>query len=177
MISTPDVGFHEIRELIDIPVVFITQASLQFCKLLAPNFSFIAANRGILHMLYQVAERYGLKESMIPGGNLDITYLDFEMAYKKPKPILDVFNKVAKEIVSRGATLLFPTPLPLNQWLIEQNVRNIDGATIIDPLGIALKITEMMVDLENIGIKRSKSGAYASPSTEVRLALHKEFGV
>lgn len=177
MISTPDVGFREIRELVDIPVIFITQATLQFCRLLAPNFSFIASNRGILHMLYEVTERYGLKEHMIPGGNLDITYLDFEKAYNNPKPALEAFNKVAREIVSRGATLLFPTPLPLSQWLIEQNVRKIDGATIIDPLGIALKIAEIMVDLENIGIKRSKIESYASPAKEVQQALHKEFGV
>jgi allantoin racemase len=177
MISTPDVGFREIRELIDIPVIFITQATLQFCSLLAPNFSFIAANRGILNMLYDVTERYGLKDRMILGGNLDITYMDFEMAYKNPKPTLEAFTKVAGEIVSRGATLLFPTPLPLSQWLIDQNVRREAGATIIDPLGIALKISEIMVDLESFGIKRSKIGAYASTPKEVRQALHKEFEV
>lgn len=177
MISTPDVGFREIRELVDIPVVFITQAALQFFSLLSPNFAFIAHNRGLLHMLYELAERYGLKERMIPGGNLDISYMDFEEAYRNPQPTIKAFTEVAREIVSRGATLLFPSALPISQWLIEQNIREVDGATIIDPLGIALKITELMVDLEGLGIKRSKIGAYASPPKEVREALYREFGV
>jgi allantoin racemase len=177
MVSTPDVGFREIRELVDIPVIFITQATLMFCSLLAPNFAFIAHNRGLLNMLYDVTERYGLTERMVPGGNLDITYLDVEMAYQNPQPTIEAFTKVAKEIISRGATLLFPVASLFSQWLIEQNIRKVEGVTIIDPLGIALKITEMMVDLERLGIKRSKIGAYASPGKEVQQALHREFGV
>lgn len=178
MISTPDPGFHEIRELVDIPIVFITQASLQFSCLLAPNFGFIAHSQGLVHVLYELAERYGLKERMISGGNLEnISYLDFKKAYEDPQPLIESFNHVAKQIVARGATLLFPSALPLSQWLIDQNIRELDGATIIDPLGIALKITELMVDLEKHGIKRSKIGAYASPPKEIQEALYKEFGV
>lgn len=178
MISTPDPGFREIRELVDIPVVFITQATLQFSCLLAPNFAFIAHSEGLVHVLNELAERYGLKERMIPGGYLEsISYLDFKKAYEDSQPLIEAFNHVAKQILARGATLLFPSALPLSQWLIDQNIREIDGATIIDPLGISLKITELMVDLEKFGIKRSKIGAYASPPKEIQEALHKEFGI
>ena len=178
MISTPDPGFREIRELVDIPLVFITQATLQFSCLLAPNFAFIAPSQGLLHVLYELAERYGLKARMIPGGNLEsISYLDFKKAYEDPQPLIDAFKHAAGQLVARGATLIFPSALPLSQWLIDQNIQEIDGATIIDPLGIALKITELMVDLERLGIKRSKLGAYASPPKEMQEALYKEFGI
>lgn len=178
MISTVDAGFREIREVVNIPIVFITQAALHFSCLLAPNFAFITHDEALLHILYEMAERYGLKERMVPGAYLpNVAYTAVGDLWKNPKPYIEVFTKVARQIVGRGATLLFPSALILSQWLIDQNIREVDGATIIDPLGIALKITEIMVDLEHFGIKRCKIGAYASPPKEVQEALYKEFGV
>ena len=85
--------------------------------------------------------------------------------------------KVAKEIVSRGATALFPAGLYLSQWLIDQNIKEVDGAIVMEPLTIALKTAEMMVDLEAMGIKRCEIGPFLAPAPEVREILNKEFGI
>lgn len=175
MISTNDAGFCEIREVVDIPIVFITQASLHFALLLAPNFAFVAHNALLYDPFPEMAARYGLKEQMIPGGCLDISYKDFGVMWQKPEPYIEAFNQKAREVVARGATLLFPVALPLSQWLIDQNIREVDGATILDPLFIALKTAEIMVDLEKMGIRGSRRCAYAIPCEDIREALRKEF--
>ena len=94
--------------------------------------------------------------------------------WQKPQPYIDAFNGKAREIVARGAALLFPVALPLSQWLIDQGIKEIDGATILDPLGIALKTAEVISDLDKMGIKRSRKGEYAVPAKDIREALRKE---
>ncbi len=175
MVSTVDAGYKEIREVVDIPVVFITQATLHFALLMAPNFAFIAHNELLYNPYPELAERYGLKSYMIPGGWLDMSYKDFGVMWQKPEPYVDAFKKKAKEIVGRGAALLFPIALPLSQWLIDQNIREVEGATILDPLCIVLKTAETMVDLQKMGIKRSRRGEYAVPPEDISEALRKEF--
>jgi len=72
---------------------------------------------------------------------------------------------------------LYPAGLYLSQWLIDQRIREVDGAIIMDPLAIGIKTAELMVDLEHAGIKRYRSGQWAVPSEEVRNMLAEELGV
>ena len=65
----------------------------------------------------------------------------------------------------------------LSQWLIDQGIREVDGAIVMDPLAIGIKTAELMVDLEHAGIKRYRSGQWAVPSEEVRNMLAGELGV
>ena len=173
MFSTMDAGFYEIRELVDIPVVMITESVLHLCCLLAPKFSFITHNEALLHLLTRLAKEYGLEDRMVPGGHLDLSYQDIKGMYEKPEPYIEGFTKLAKEIAGRGANLLFPSALIVNQWCIDKGIRDIDGATVIDVLGAAIKMTELTVDLHRMGVTRSRSGAYMRPPPEVKAAIKK----
>ena len=77
-------------------------------------------------------------------------------------------------MVRRGATSLYPAGLYLSQWLIDQGIREVEGAIIMDPLAIGIKTAELMVDLERAGIKRYNAGPWAVPPQEVREMLAKE---
>ncbi len=176
-ITTPDGGIREIPTIVDIPLVFIAQTTLLLSRTLAPNFAFIAHNPPLYYFYPEIAERYGLKDYMIPGGSLNWSYLDFAKMWKEPKPYIEEFMKKAREIVARGAMSLFPVALPLSQWLIDQNIRDVDGATVLDPLGTALKMAEVMVDFEKLGIRRSRIGPLEPTPENVRIELRKEYGV
>ena len=175
--QTLDYGFREIREVINIPIVYMAQATLSFYSLLAPNFAFIVNSERLHHLYPELAERYQIKERMVPGGFVTFPYTDYANLWKNPQPYIEAFMKVAKEIVSRGATSLFPAGLYLSQWLIDQNIKEVDGAIIMEPLTIGIKMAELMVDLEGTGIKRCQIGPYAAPSEEVREILAKELSV
>ncbi len=177
MVSTPDLGFYEIRELVDIPVVMITESVLHLSCLLAPKFSFITHNEPLLHWLTRLAKQYGLEDRMVPGAYLNLSYQDLRNMYEKPEPYIEAFTKVAKEITGRGANLLFPSALIVGQWCIDKGIKEVDGATVIDVLGSAIKMTELMVDLHKMGVTRSRSGAYMRPPAEVNAAIKKLYGV
>ena len=51
-----------------------------------------------------------------------------------------------------------------------------DGAIIMDPLAIGIKMAELRMQLAPVGIKRYQAGAWAIPSEEVRKILASEFG-
>ena len=75
-------------------------------------------------------------------------------------PALTALGQAPLEIDAMG-TSLYPAGLYLSQWLIDQGIREVDGAIIMDPLAV--------------GIKRYQAGAWAIPPEDVRKILATEF--
>lgn len=172
-----DFGFNELRELIKIPIVFMTQSTLAFYSLLAPSFAFLVNSERLHYFFQEMAERYKVKERMVAGGYVSFAFTDYANLWNHPQPFIEAFMKVAQELAGRGAASLYPAGLYLSQWLIDQGVREVEGAIIMDPLAIGIKTAELMVDLERMGIKRCEKGPWAVPSDEVRELLAQEFGL
>jgi allantoin racemase len=169
-----DLGYNELRELVDIPVVFMTQATLAFYSQLAPNFAFLVNSERLHHFFQELAERYKLEQRMVPGGYVRFAFTDYANLWNSPQPFIDEFTTVATELAVRGAASLYPAGLYLSQWLIDQGIREVEGAIVMDPLAIGIKTAELMVDLERTGIQRYRKGAWALPSDDVRDLLARE---
>jgi len=54
---------------------------------------------------------------------------------------------------------------------LEQEVREVDSARILDVFTCGLKMTELMVDLKRSGMIRSKHGLFSAPPMELMPAL------
>jgi hypothetical protein len=171
-----DLGYNELRELVDIPVVFMTQATLAWYSQLAPNFAFLVNSERLHYFFEEIAERYKVKERMVPGGYVSFVFTDYANLWNHPQPFIEQFMEVARELVRRGATSLYPAGLYLSQWLIDQGIREVEGAIIMDPLAIGIKTAELVVELEAVGVKRYQQGRWAAPSEEVRHLLAAELG-
>jgi len=171
-----DLAWHELREMVDIPVVFMTQASLAYYGQLAPNFAFMVNGERLHHYFIEIARRYALTDRMIPGGYVNFAFTDYARLWGEPQAFIDQFMPVARSLSARGAAALYPAGLYLSQWLIDQDIREVDGALIMDPLAIAIKTAETMVDLNAAGIARYRSGAWAVPSQDVRALIAQELG-
>ena len=176
-ISTNDAGFSEIREMVKIPVVFITETCLHLACLLADKFAILGANDIILNRITEIAERYNLAHRMVAGGQLDLSgYAGIMDMYHNPGQYIDSVSELVREIGARGASLIFSSPSAISQWLVDNNLREIDGITMMDVAGAVLKMAELMVDLKAIGVNRSPR-YYSKPDPDVTEALKKVFGV
>lgn len=176
-LSTNDAGVNEIRELVHIPVVFITESCLHMASLLADKFAFFTHNEIGLQRITELAGRYGMTENMVPGGHLNcFGYAEIMDLFQNPQKHVDTVVRIAKEIGSRGANLLIPSALSFNQWLVDNNLREIDGITILDATAIAVKMAELMVELKSLGINRSPR-FYSRPQPEVMEGMRKVYGV
>jgi Asp/Glu/hydantoin racemase len=175
VINTFDHGYYELRELLDIPVVFITECSMYLACQLAPTFSFVTHNAAMQLHVTELAKRYGVAGRMVPGAQLGLTYEDFPQLYEKPAVYIDRFAATAREAIDRGATALMVAGNPLNMFLIEQGVRDVDGVPVLDCCTAAIKTAEMMVDLHALGVRRGTKGLFEAPPGEAREKIRKLF--
>ncbi len=117
VVCTLDPGFHELREMLDIPVVFILETLVQLACLLSPKFSFLAHNRSLLLRIVEKVKQYGLQERMTPGVYLDFSHSDFNAMYENPRPYLDAFLEKGKKLVEQGANMIIVSGTPSQLFL------------------------------------------------------------
>ena len=175
VLNTFDHGYYELRELLDIPVVFISESSMHLACQLAPTFSFVTHNEAMQLHIMQLAKRYALADRMVPGTHLGLTYDDFPKLYEQPQTYIDRFTAAAREAIARGAAMLMVAGNPFNMFLIDQGLREVDGVPILDCCTAAIKTAELQVDLEQLGTRRSTKGLFESPTPEARTQLRQLF--
>ena len=165
VINTLDHGYYELRELLDIPVVFISESAMHLACQLAPTFAFVTHNVAMQRHVAELTKRYGLADRFISGANLDLTYGDFPKLYRDPALYIDRFVTAARQTIERGAAMLLVAGNPFNMFLIDQGVRDVDGVPILDCCTAAIKTAELMVDLQALGVRRSEKGLFEVPAT------------
>lgn len=170
-----DLGFNELREMVNIPVVFMAQATLAYYSQLAPNFAFLVNSERLLHYFGEVADRYKIRERMAPGGFVNFAFTDYANLWNNPQPFIESFMQVASRLEKAGAASFFPAGLYLSQWLIDQGIHEVNGALVMDPLAVAIKTAEMTVELQQLGVKPYRGGPWQLPGEDVRKLLAAEF--
>jgi hypothetical protein len=50
--------------------------------------------------------------------------------------------------------------------LVDSGVRDVDGVPILDNVGVVVKMAELLTDLKEMGVTRSKKGFYAALSKQ-----------
>ena len=163
---TLDPAAYEIREVLDIPTVFILECSIHLACLLAPKFSFLTHNEALLLRITEKVNEYRLSKRMTTGVFLNLSHKDFNRMYENPKPYLDTFIAGGRRVIEQGANIIMVSGTMMSLFLMEQGVREIDGVPILDMFATALKFGEFMADLRKVGIVRSKKGLYTAPSKE-----------
>ena len=175
VINTFDHGYYELRELLDILVVFITESAMYLACQLAPSFAFVTHNLAMQLHIAELGKRYGMASRMVGGTQLGLTYEDFPKLYEDPQRYIGLFAGAAREAIARGAAILMVAGNPLNMFLIDQGVREIDGVPILDCCTAAVKTAEMMVDLHRLGIRRSAKGLFEAPPPAAKEKIRKLF--
>lgn len=176
VVCTLDHGYYEVREMVDIPVVFIMESAMHLACQLAPKFAFLTHNQALLLRLEELARRYGLSGCMTPGGYLKFSSEQFGDVFSHPEPFVKAIVEEGKKVIAQGANILLLSGNPINMLMVDKGIRDIDGAPILDVCGTVIKMAELMVDLNKMGITRSRSGLFGSPSQSERAQLSKFLG-
>ena len=113
MINTFDHGYYEFRELMRIPVAFITESTLHLACQMAPKVAVIGHNDQIRLQVEALGERYGLAARMVAGESLDLTYDDFPEMYVDPAAYLERFRNAARAAMARGLLHFSPRVIHL----------------------------------------------------------------
>jgi allantoin racemase len=153
---TLDPGFLEVREVIGIPVAFLSESCFHLATMLADKFSLISYNAAIVQALEQKIDQYGLKDHFVSCSFFDLSMQELIHGFDDPDSIIESVQQVGREAVAKGAGVLLTACNILNMVLVKWGVKEIDGVPIMDTAGALVKVGEFMVDLKQAGISRSK---------------------
>ena len=175
IINTFDHGYYEMREVIDLPLAFISESAMYLACQLAPSFGFVTHNQAMLLHVSELAKRYGVAERMAAGMHLGMSYIDFPKMHDDPMIFIETFTTAARAVISRGAATILVAGNPMNMFLIDHDVREVDGVPILDCCAAVVKTVEMLVDLDRLGIRRGQTGLFTAPPPNEQVKLQHLF--
>ena len=175
--GTLDLGHVVLREVLDIPVVFILESSLYHACLLARRFAIIGVNEVMLRRQLELVRFHGLEERSVPSEHLGRAQLEIvELFGKDPQLVIELFTETARKVIARGAGVLVPGFGALSSFFGQRGIHSIDDIPIVDIVATVIKTAEMLVDLRRIGVHRSRKGFYTYASKEDLIEARKLYG-
>lgn len=166
-----DPALRSSRQFLNIPVVGIAEASMHMACMMGCRFAVITSDPGFIPAIRENIHRYGLyfhtiERNSIKSINLSTSEFLGCLAGDHT-PVIENFQEVARGLIEDGAEVIIAGCGLLSVMLSRKGVSEIDGVPIIDPVLVAVKLAEAMVDLNRKGIPIiSRKGIYREVSTK-----------
>ena len=173
-----DLGYSELREAVDIPVVFMGETSYLVACLLAPKFSLIHTDEGPLQDATALIKRYGLGDRSLPGAHIGYSHTDLIAAFEsQPERVIGEVKAAARTAIKQGAAILVTGFAALSVFLAEQGIREIDGVPVLDSQAAVIKVAEMMVDFRKLGMPKPRKGPLFDVSRDAIQTARRRYGL
>ena len=162
-----DPARKELKNVIDMPIVQLAETMMYVACQLGNKFSFLAYENVLLLRCSELVWEYGLRDRFVKPVMFNIVHEDLPQKYlSDPEPLLKIMAPAARKMVEEGAEVLVPTCGCLSLACALNDIREIEGMPIIDATAVAIKMTEMMIDLQKLGLRRSNVNLSLHPSHE-----------
>lgn len=175
-----DLGRDELREAVDIPVVFAGEASYHFASMVAHKWAVVAYDEWSVITTRAIVERYGMGHLCLPGahmGHLGYSMTDLLSLFESnPQPFIDAFKTAARVAIDQGAEMLITDFAATSIFLQEHDVKHVDGVPVLDTHAALIKMAEMQVDLRRLGIPKASRGPRFIATREDIRAARKVYG-
>ena len=144
-----DAFLPEIRSAVDIPVSSHIETSLLIGCSLGQTISIVTLNRQILRIIKQSITRHRLEGRIGLCLPLDPDFTEEQpvAAFENPKDYVELFMGLARRCVKEGADVIIPMEGILAEVLASQGIKEIDGAVIMDGIGVPVMVAEMNAKL------------------------------
>lgn len=150
-----DMGVVYAKEATNIVVGGLCEATMHVATILGEKFSFLSTdNRGYRRMKH-LAEEYGLGDRLVPCDNLSLTFHERYAAFDDCTDLVKKLTPIAESAARNGAGVMMLIDNVLNTALRANNVTEIAGVTLLDCSTVLVKTTQMLYELQKMGIKRS----------------------
>ncbi len=169
-----DPGLRVARELVRIPVVGVSEATLHVAAMLsAGKFSILVGSRSWIPKMAENAGSYGLESRIVSWRVMGLTVPDMRDREKTQAAILREARAAVEEdlaeVICLGCTGMAGQAEYAQEAL---------GVPVLDPVVMGLKMAELRADLwKRFGISHSKIGGYAPPpEDELAAAFERAYG-
>lgn len=174
-------GLHELRELLNIPVLGLAESSVQMACLMGPSFSLINVNPKFNRRIVEGIRLQGLESRMVSVEMMTVERPGvFDIALSDPEvrdEIVAQFVETARAALDKGAEVLIPAGGSLMAALLQAGLKEVDGAPVLNGITALVKTGEMAVQMRALtGMFTSKRLTYAPPSGKILADVRAAYG-
>ncbi len=160
-----DGAIKQAGNLLSIPVVGPAQASMHLASMIGDHFAVVTSEPQWTFEMEKHIVDCGMRDFAIPSHPVRALTLPFEtfMACLQGnyQPIIEDFKRVAKTCIEDGADVIIAGCGLYSPMLTQSGVVEFEGAPVIDPMLVSLKVAEIMVDYKKAGITlKNASGRF-----------------
>lgn len=174
-------GLHELRELLNIPVLGLRESAIQVACLMGASFSLINVNPKFVPRITEAVKLQGVESRMVSVERMTVERPGvFDQALRE-RPAMDEvvrqFTEASRLAIDKGAEVLLPAGGSLMAVLAEAGVHEIDNTPIVNGLVALVKTGEMAVGIRRVtGVFTSKRMKYAPPSGKLLADVRAAYG-
>jgi allantoin racemase len=165
-------GLHQLRELLDIPVLGLRECTVHMACLMGPSFSLINVNPKFVHPILRGIAAQGLASRMVSVEHMDVERAGvFDLALEdeaQRAQVVAQFRAAAETALAKGAEVLVPAGGSLMAVLEAAGVVDVQGAPVLNGTRALVKMGEMAVSMRQLtGRFTAKSMVYAPPKGQL----------
>jgi allantoin racemase len=153
-----DPTLAEARQLLNIPVTGLAEASMHMAYLMGSKFAIITKDINYAPVMEEQIANYGMAPKAIKRNPVRALTLPkaevskveqgmFKGISANCDTVIENFREVADGCIKDGAEVLIMGCGLLSPILMQAGLVEVDGAAMVEPMHASLKLTEMLVDL------------------------------
>ena len=174
-------GLHELRELLNIPVLGLRESSVHVACLMGANFSVININPKFAPRIVEGIRAQGLESRMVSIERMQVERPSvFDLALRDPEAKAEIvrqFVEAARRSIDKGAEVLLPAGGSLMAVLADAGVHEVDSTPVLNGLMALIKTAEMAVQMRALtGTFTSKRLVYAPPTGKLLSDVREAYG-
>jgi allantoin racemase len=157
-----DPGLQVARSVVDIPVIGYGEVSMLTAVMHGSRFAFVCINPDMDPLIRAMIREQGLETRAAPTAFMECGYPDLTDAVAgRPEVFLNAFKAASRKVMlEHGVDVLLPGQTIIAELLWREDMRELDGALILDPRLPLLRMAEMLVDMRKAGLGTSRRGFY-----------------
>lgn len=174
-------GLQALRELLNIPVLGLCEASVFVACMMGARFSVVNVNSKFARRVAENIAGYGLAGRLV---SLDQMAVErgavFDRGFEDEgarAAVVEAFCSAARQGIAQGAETVIPAGGIVMALLALAKVHEIDGAPIVNGLIALVKVAEMAVGIRRLtGTFTSKKLTYAPPTGDLLADIRRAYG-
>jgi allantoin racemase len=174
-------GLHALRELLNIPVLGLCEASVHLACLMGASFSVVNVNAKFARRVTENIASYGLSSRLVSIDQMAVERAaQFDRAFEDDtvkNTVIDQFRAAARQGLEKGAECVIPAGGIVMTILADAGIHEIDNAPVVNGLIALIKIGELAVNMRALtGHFTSKRLTYTPPSGSLLEDIRAAYG-
>jgi allantoin racemase len=174
-------GLHALRELLNIPVLGLCEASVHLACLMGASFSVVNVNPKFARRVTENIASYGLSGRLVSIDQMQVERAgQFDRAFDDAAAkdaVIAQFRDAARQGLAKGAECVIPAGGIVMTILADAGFHEIDNAPVVNGLIALVKIGELAANIRALtGSFTSKKLTYAPPTGSLLDDIRRSYG-